>query len=140
MAAGSARHRSDRSVERELADRGVAGDRVGRNRLHCDHHGEHDRQVELAAFLWQVGGREVHRHVAVGHAEADRVQRVARALAAFRDRPVGQADDHERGLSRRDADLHLDWARLDADERERGDLAVHAPSGPWAAPAMHAQR
>ena len=30
-------------------------------------------------------------------------------------------------LPGRDAHLHLDGARLDADERERGDLAVHAP-------------
>ena len=122
-----ARHGSDRSVERELADRRKAGDRVGRDRLHGDHHGEHDWQVELAAFLGQVGGREIHRHVAVGHAETDGVQRVAHALAAFGDRLVGQADDDERGLARRDAHLHLDRARLDADERERGDLAVHAP-------------
>ena len=35
-------------------------------------------------------------------------------------------------LARRDAHLHLDRARLDADERERGDLAVHAPpAAPW---------
>ena len=95
-----ARHRADRAVERQLADRRVAGDRVGRDRLHGDHHGEHDRQIELAAFLRQVGGREVHRDVLVGQAEADGVQRVAHALAAFGDRLVGQADDDERGAAR----------------------------------------
>jgi hypothetical protein len=127
MAAGSAPGtvRIDPSSG-ELADRGVAGDRVGRDGLHGDHHGEHDRQVELAALLRQVGGREVHRHVAVGHAETDGVQRVTHALAAFGHRLVGQPDDDERGLARRDAHLHLDRARLDADESERGDLAVHA--------------
>ena len=31
----------------------------------------------------------------------------------------------KRVLARRDAHLHLDGARFDADERERGDLAVH---------------
>ena len=81
----------------ELADRRIAGDGVGRDRLHGDHHGEHDRQVELAAFLGQVGGREVHRDVLVGHAEADGVQRVAHALAALGHRLVGQPDDDEGG-------------------------------------------
>ena len=98
-----ARHRPDGAVERQFPDGRVARDRVGRDRLHGDHHGEHDRQVELAAFLGQVGGSEVHRHVPVGHAEADGVQGVAHALAAFGDRLIGQPDDDERGLPRRDA-------------------------------------
>jgi len=52
-------------------------------------HGEHDRQIELAAFLGQVGGGEVHRHVTVEHAEADGVQGVAHVLAALGDRLIG---------------------------------------------------
>ncbi|MGZ5913836.1 MAG: hypothetical protein ACXWJU_00710, partial [Hyphomicrobium sp.] len=49
------------------------------------------------------------------------------ALAAFGHHLVGQPHDDERGLPRCDAHLHLDRARLDADERERGNLAVYAP-------------
>ena len=85
-----------------------------------------DRQVELAAFLGQVGRRQVHRDVLVGHAEADGVQRVAHALAAFRHRLIRQAHDDECLLPGRDAHLHLDGSRLDADERQGGDLTVHA--------------
>ena len=54
----------------------------------------------MAAFLGQVGGREIDRDVLVGQAETDGVQRVAHALAAFRDRLVGQADDDERVSAR----------------------------------------
>ncbi len=119
-------HGADRAVERQFADRRVAGDRVGRDRLHRHHHGEQDRQVELAAFLRQVGRRQVHRHVLVGQAEADGVQRVAHALGAFGHRLVGQSDDDEGVPAGRDAHLHLDGAGLDADESERGNLPVHA--------------
>jgi hypothetical protein len=82
---------------------------------------------ELAAFLRQVGRRQVHRHVLVGKAEADGVQRVAHALGAFRHRLIGKPDDDERRFARRDAHLHLDGSRLDTDESEGGDLAVHVP-------------
>jgi hypothetical protein len=119
-------HGADRAVERQLADGGEAGDGVGRDRLHRDHHGEQDRQVELAALLGQVGRRQVHGDVLEGHAEPDSVQGVADALAAFRDGLVGQPDDHECLLAGRDAHLHLDRTGLDADERERGNMPVHA--------------
>ncbi len=45
------------------------------------------------------------------------MQSTADALAAFSDSLVGKADDDERRLARRDAHLHFDRARLDADKR-----------------------
>ena len=80
---------ADRAVERQFADRRIAGDGVGGDRFHGHHHGQKYGQVELAAFLWQVGGGEVHRHMLVGQPEANGVQRVAYALGAFRHRLVG---------------------------------------------------
>jgi len=60
MAAGSAaRHGPDRGVERQLADGGKTLDGVGRDGAHRHHHGERDRQVEVAAFLRQVGGGQI---------------------------------------------------------------------------------
>ena len=47
----SARHAADRGIERQLADRRVALDGVGRDGAHGHHHGERNRQVEVAAFL-----------------------------------------------------------------------------------------
>ena len=72
----------------------------------------------------------------VGHAEPDRVQRVAYALAALGDRLVGQTDDDEGLLTGRDAHLHLDGACLDADEREGRDLPVHVAVQPFMSPVQ----
>ncbi len=55
------------------------------------------------------------------------MQRAADALATFSDGLVGKANDDERLLARRDAHLHLDGARFDADKRYGGNLTVHAP-------------
>ena len=94
-----ARHAADRGVERQLADGRIALDGVGRDGAHGHHHGERDRQVEVAALLGQVGGRQVDRDVLEGQAEADGVQRVAHALAALGHGLVGQADDGEHVLA-----------------------------------------
>ena len=94
MAAGQrARHGPDRAIERQLADGGETFDGVGRDGAHRHHHGQRNRQVEMAAFLGQVGGREVDRDVLVGKPEADRVQRIADPLAALGHRLVRQPDD-----------------------------------------------
>ena len=120
IAAGSVPgHRPDRPVQCQFADGGVIRDGIGRDRLHSAHHRQHDRQIEVAAFLRQVGGREIDGDVLVGKPQADRVEGVAYPLAAFGDRLVRQAHDGERGGPRRHADLDLDRPRLDADERER---------------------
>ncbi len=50
-------HGGNRTIERKLADGGKARDGVGRDRIHGDHHRQHDWQIELAAFLGQVGRR-----------------------------------------------------------------------------------
>ncbi len=46
-------------------------------------------------------------------------------LAALADRLVGQADDQEPGQARSDLHLHLDRARLQPQERHRGDMRDH---------------
>ena len=85
----------------------------------------HDRQIEMAAFLRQIGGREIDGDVLVGKAEADRVQCVANPLAALGDRLVGQPDDGEGRAAGGDADLHLDSASLDANETQASIWPVH---------------
>ena len=131
MAAGSAPGTAaDRGVERQLADGRIALDGVGRDGAHGHHHGERNRQIEVAALLGQVGGGQVDRDVLEGQAQADGVQRIAHALAALGHGLVGQADDGQHVLARADAHLHLDRPRLDADEGDGRDLAVHsAPLG-----------
>ncbi len=139
MAAGSAPGTcADGAVEREFADRRIAADRVRRDRVHRRHQAERDRQVEVAALLRQIGGREIDGDVLVGKAETDGVQRGAHPLAAFGDGLVRQTDDGEAGSAGRDADLDLDGSRFNADERQRGNLPVHWP--PHEAPTLERRR
>ena len=60
-----------------------------------------------------------------GSDEADRGERGVDPLAAFAHRLVGQADDEE--LRQAAGDLHLDFdrARLQPQERDRGDMRDH---------------
>ena len=80
----------------------------------------------MAALLGQVGRRQIDGDVLEGQAKADGMQGIAHALAAFRHGLVGQTDDGEHVPAAADAYLHLDGLGLDADERDGGDLPVHA--------------
>ena len=89
------------------------------------HQAERDRQVVVAAFLRQVGGREIDGDAARRQRQAGGDQRRAHALARFGHRLVGQADDVEGRQAGRDLHLHVDGAGLDALERHRGDALDH---------------
>ena len=80
----------------------------------------------MAAFLRQVGGREIDGDAARRQREAGGDQRGAHALLGLGHRLVGQADDVEGRQAGRDLDLHVDGAGLDALERHRGDALDHA--------------
>lgn len=121
----AARNAADRTVKRQFAYGGIAGDGVRRDGAHGDHECQYDREVVVAALLGQVGRREVYGEVLEGQAEPDGVKRAADALTAFRHRLVGQPDDGEGGRARGDANLHLNRTRLDANECQRGYLPVH---------------
>ena len=129
MAAGNAPGTApNRSVERQFADRGIAFDRVGRYRAHRHHHGERNRQVEMAAFLGKIGRRQVDGDVLERQAKADGMQGVAHPLAAFGDRLVGQADHGEHVPAAADAHLHLD--RLGLDPYESDGRSAHTSRAP----------
>ncbi len=79
----------------------------------------------MAAFLRQVGGREIDGDAPRRQRQAGGDQRGAHALARFRHRLVGQADDVEGGQAGRDLHLDIDGARLDAFERDGRDPLDH---------------
>ena len=118
--------RGDRAVERELAEHGEAGERVGRDRPDRRHDAERDRQVVVAAFLGQVGRGEIDGDALCRQREAGGDQRRAHPLARFGDRLVGEADDHEGDVAGRDLHLHVDGPRLDALEGDRRNARDHA--------------
>ncbi len=103
----------------------IALDGIGRDGAHRHHHGERDGQIEVAALLGQIGGRQVDGDVLEGQAQTHGMQGVAHPLAALGHGLVGQADDGKDVLPAADPHLHFHRLRLDADEGDGGDLAVH---------------
>ena len=79
----------------------------------------------MAAFLGQVGGREIDGDPARRQRQAGRDQGGAHALARFGYRLVGKPHHVEGGQSGRDLDLDIDGARLDAFKRDRRDPLDH---------------
>ncbi len=117
--------RRNRAVEAELAQHGEARQRIVRNGADRRHQPERDRQIVVAAFLRQIGRREIDGDAPRRQREARSDQSRAHALARFRDGLVGQTDDGESRQARRDLHLHVDRANLDTLERNRGDALDH---------------
>ena len=108
-----ARDRRDRSVEPEFAEHRKAVERIRRDRADRRHQAERDRQIVMAAFLRQVGRREIDRDPPRRQRQPRGDQRRAHPLARLGHRLVGQADDRKRRQARRDLHLHVDRAGLD---------------------------
>ena len=123
-------HRRQRAVERDLAERDVAGQLVLRQNLHFGEQPERDRQIEMAAFLEDVGRREVYRDAARRQRETERRQRGAHPLARLGDRLVRQADDREGRQPRGNRHLGFDVDDLDPEKRHGADPRHHVPAPP----------
>ena len=117
--------RRDRAVEAEFAEHGEAGQRIVRNGADRRHQAERDRQIVVAAFLGQIGGREIDGDAAGRQRQPGGDHRRAHPLARLGDRFVGKADDGEGRHARRDLHLDIDGSDLDALERHRGDALDH---------------
>ena len=99
-------------VQPQFAHDDIARQRFGIDHAHGAQQRQRDRQVEMRAFLWQVGGREIDGDALGRQRQADRGNGVAHALAAFGHRLVGKADEDEIGQARHQLALHLHGARL----------------------------
>ena len=117
----------DGAVEGQFAERDEVAELVAGDGADRRHQRQRDRQIVVAAFLGQVGGREVDDDALRRQRQAGGMERAAHALAALGDRLVGQADDDEVRQARRDLHLHVDRDRLDALKRNGGDVRNHAP-------------
>ena len=73
----------DAAVERQLAEHHMLADRIGRDGAHRHHQPERDRQVVMAAFLRQIGRREIDGDALRRQRQAGGVQRRMHPLAAF---------------------------------------------------------
>ena len=120
-----ARDRGDRAVEPKLAEHREARDRIRRDGADRRHQAERDRQIVVAAFLRQIGGREVDGDSPRRQRQPRGHQRRAHPLARLRHGLVRQADDVERRQPRRHLHLDVDGAGLDALERDGRDPLDH---------------
>ena len=125
---GSGQHAGDgnqASVERKLAQRRQARQRILGDDLHGDQQPQCYGQVEMAAFLGQVGGREIDGDALGREGEPHGADCGTHPLAAFGHRLVGQADDGKGGQAGGDLDLHVDRHHVDALEGEAVDPGDH---------------
>ncbi len=123
--AGDARQRA---VERHLAERHIAAELVGRQRLHRRQQSQRDRQVEMAALLEHIGGGEVDGDPPRRQPEAQRGERRADPLARLGDRLVRQSDDGKGRQPGGDRHLGLDLDDLDPVKRDGPHLRDHTPT------------
>jgi len=118
-------HRGDAAVQGKLADRRPAIQGVGRHHPHGGQHAQGDRQVVVAAFLGQVGRRQIDHDAAAGQRQAEAGEGAAHPLAALAHGLVAEADDDGAGLAVGELNLHLDAPGLHALERDGDDPGDH---------------
>ncbi len=128
-----ARDRRDRAVEAELAQHGAARKRIGRDGADLGHQAERDRQIVMAAFLGQIGRRQVDGDAPRRQRQAGGHQRGPHPLLGLAHRLVGQPHHGEMRQAGRHLDLHVHGPGLDALERHSGDPLDHAPLPPLGA-------
>jgi len=117
------RHRPEPTVERKLADRGMALECLRWQLVGGCEHRERDRQVEARPFLAQRRRREIDGDAPLrGPLELGRRDPATDALLRLLASAVGEPDDRERRQPLLEVRLDLDAARVDADERV-GDRA-----------------
>ncbi len=131
--------RRQRAVEAELAQNREARQRVVRNGADRRHQPERDRQIVMAAFLGQIGGREIDGDAACRQRKAGRDERGTDPFAGFRNRFVGQADNGESRQPGRHLHLNVDRTDFDALECNRGDALDHVSPEPGQPQPMSAR-
>jgi len=121
-----ARHGGDRAIESEFAEHGKAVERIRWDRADRGHQAERDRQIIMAAFLRQIGRREIDRDPPRRQRQPRGDQRRAHPLARLGHRLVGKTHDRKRRQAGRDLHLHVDRAGLDPLKGYRRNPRNHA--------------
>ena len=114
-----AHDRNQLAVQRQLPQRYLPNYFIGRQNIHRRQNRERDRQVEMRAFLDQVGGRQVDGDPLRGQRQPQRRQRRAHPFPGLADRLVRQADDGKGGNAGGQRTLDLDETGLDPVKRHR---------------------
>ncbi len=126
---GNGEHASDApepAVERELTARCMLGEPIARDLPRRGQKRERDWQIEARALLLQLGGREIDRRPVAGPFELGGFDPAPDALLRLLAGAVDKADDGERRHAALNVRLHLDTARLQADEGKGDRAREHA--------------
>ena len=118
-------HAHQRAIEGQLAENDVALDALAGDHAQRGEQADGDRQVVMAAFLGEIGGREVDRDALRRQREPERTERRPHPLPAFAHRLVGQADQGEAEITGRHQHLDVDRQDVDALKRDGPDLGLH---------------
>ncbi len=121
---------SQHAIEGQFANGYIIGNLVAGQHFHGGEQGQGDEQVEMAAFLENVGGRQVDGNPFRRQGQAQGGQRGAHPLAAFGDGLVGQPDNGEGGQARRYLHLNIDIEHFDAQKSYRVDVRDHGLRAP----------
>jgi len=116
---------SQAPVERELADRRVLEERVGRDLAGCGEHRERDRKVEAGALLPKPGRREIDRDPAKRPLELGARDATPYALFGLLASLVGKPDDREGRHAGLKVCFHLHGPGFEADKRVRDRSCKH---------------
>ena len=110
-------NRPEAAVERQLADRGMPCERIGRELLRCSEDGKRDREVEPRSLLPQPGGSEVDGEARTRPLELGRRDAAAYPVLRLLAGAVGQTHDREGRRATLQVRFDLDAPRVEADER-----------------------
>jgi hypothetical protein len=125
-----ARDGRDPGIERQLPERQITFDLVGRQASHGGQKPERHQQVEMAPLLQDIGGCQVHGDALRRQAKAQRLQGRLHPFAAFGHRLVGQADDLKSRKAGSHMDLDVDGNDVDPLKGHRFDARDHRPPRP----------
>ena len=116
-------HRRHLCVEGKLAECCVTRHLASRQHAHGGKKAKRDRQIVMAAFLRQIGGRQIDRDAFEGQGKPHRGQCCAHPLPAFAHRLVRQADNVELAIAAiADMNLNIHFARFNALKRNGVDM------------------
>src|SRR6185369_9538730 len=110
----TAAHGTDGAVETELAAEQAAVEDLLRELIVRGEHGGRDREIEVVAFLAQVGGSEIDDDGLRGQVETTVLDRGSHAFAALSHRDVGETDNLDLWQSVVDVNFDLDGSGFNA--------------------------
>jgi hypothetical protein len=110
------RNGTEPPIERQLSDRGMAGESSGGQLARRRQDGQSDRDVESGALLAQPGGSQVDGQSAARPLELGRGDAASNTMLRLLARAIGQPDDRERRSAALEVGFDLDAARIEANK------------------------